>query len=255
MGLFECSLIFVDKNVGEFYYSIRANAMLPRPIDVFHWNCKVGQVFQKEIRVSTFNVLRDKAIAQYVSDLVAEDMEIQNKGKAEKFSEILKLADIEREKDKYQLPKLPLKYQVSYNSNFFKGPSEIVIRPTGTTEKKGPKFKAMENHSSELVLEFRPDKPGKYYCQIVLLGLTCPDVRVYYVVVNVSLDKSFPELKFSSPSRKSIIQELPVINNTEIDQTYKASFSPLSNTFSGPSQLLVKANSTGMYSLFFLRKF
>eukprot|EP01006_Ploeotia_vitrea_P021061 TRINITY_DN53389_c0_g1_i1.p1 TRINITY_DN53389_c0_g1~~TRINITY_DN53389_c0_g1_i1.p1 ORF type:complete len:904 (+),score=537.75 TRINITY_DN53389_c0_g1_i1:3-2714(+) len=76
------------------------------------------------------------------------------------------------------------------------------------------------------------------------------DVRIVSFECQVSSVSVAPTLEFSSPARSAVVQEIPMVNNTDQDWHLKAQLSG-SPYFSGASDFTVSAHSTGSYSLSF----
>jgi hypothetical protein len=62
MARYECIIRFIDEEVGEFMYQVNGMGLLPSVIESVQWGCKNNIVIEKPFRISTANLLRDRAI-------------------------------------------------------------------------------------------------------------------------------------------------------------------------------------------------
>ncbi|KAI9363918.1 hypothetical protein DFJ73DRAFT_792715 [Zopfochytrium polystomum] len=232
IGLHECILHFIDPSVGEFMYEIDGQCTSPA-VTEFAWTCKAQGSLEKAIRVTPINPLREKAL--YTS--------IQSRSKA-KLNEAF-LSD----RDKYQLPKRPLKYKVEYLSPFLKGPSELLLKPPIENVKEKKNLFATEQNYTELPVVFSPKLPGKYSCKIVLNCTELSDIRVYSIHGTAICEGSKAEFEFITPARQTITQEVPIVNKTDEEWVLKASLH--GQYFYGTYSLTAKPQSTTMYAITF----
>ncbi|KAJ3113168.1 Cilia- and flagella-associated protein 47, partial [Phlyctochytrium bullatum] len=239
-GLHECTLHFVDENVGEFIYQVDGKALAPQAIDCV-WTCKAGTALEKPIRITPVNLMREKALySQQQRRQPAKDV-IRRRDDVEDSSDL--------EKDSYQLPRRPLKYRVEYLSPFFSGPSEITVRPLPETVKEKRTLFELDQNYTELPLIFKPKLPGKYSCKVIMIGTEVSDVRVFSVLGVAIAEGSKAELEFSIPVRQSLTQDIPIVNKTDEEWNIKATLQ--GQYFNGPATLVVPAHSVTNYPITF----
>ena len=160
-GVYECTLLFVDKEVGEFSYKVEARALPPAVSETVNWTCKLNSAIKKPIRLTHQSPLREKALLHFIT-VAMQEKESANVTAANTFRKTLPLSAFaeKREVDKelYQLPKTALRYKVTYSSPFYEGPSEIAILPLVEQNQRDRRFSMVpfEQRLTELVVGFAP---------------------------------------------------------------------------------------------------
>jgi hypothetical protein len=66
-----------------------------------------------------------------------------------------------------------------------------------------------------LPLVLHPKAPGTYACNVTLRSAR--DVRVYRIVANVIDESTKKELEFVAPARQAVSQDIPIVNNTDVE--------------------------------------
>ena len=169
-GVYECSLMFVDKEVGEFVYKIEGRGLAPVVSETVQWTCKVHSTVKKPIRLPHQNPLREKALHHYITAAMQEKNAAG--GAIGVSSRKLPMPSIttttttttipaekhEVDRELYQLPKTPLRYKVTYSSPFYEGPSEIAILPLVEQNQRDRRFSMVpfEQRLTELLVNFTP---------------------------------------------------------------------------------------------------
>ncbi|KAJ3272213.1 Cilia- and flagella-associated protein 47 [Terramyces sp. JEL0728] len=214
-GVHECTILFNDPEVGEFLYKIEGQSYTPCPVEICNWSCKSNTSFEKLLRIIPTNSIRDKALNAYMAANYAF-RNLLNKSRSVK-DRIKSNGGVDR--DAYQLPKTPLRYKIEYSSPYFKGPSEIAIKPSPDAKEKT----SIEQVFTELPITFLPKAPGKYVCKIILSCLEFSDVRVYVVNGMARSEGSTAELEFNTKAKQHLVQDIPIVNMSNEDWSIKAS--------------------------------
>merc|ERR1719399_1834597 len=93
-------------------------------------------------------------------------------------------------------------------------------------------------NSGQLNIEFRPKEPGVYPCTITLTSDV--DLRIYQIEGTGTAPNTRCSLTFNAQARKSVMQEIPIINPTERDWAIKPTFSQAGHEFDGPREFTAK---------------
>ncbi|KAJ3321010.1 Cilia- and flagella-associated protein 47 [Boothiomyces sp. JEL0866] len=240
-GLHECTILFNDPDVGEFLYKIEGQSHNPNPIEICNWSCKSNSSFEKLLRIIPSNPNRDKALNAYMAANYAF-RNLLNKSRSVK-DRLKSNGGIDR--DTYQLPKTPLKYKIEYSSPYFKGPSEITIKPAQDSKDKS----SIDQIFTELPITFLPKAPGKYVCKIVLNCIEFSDVRVYVVNGMARSEGSIAELEFNVKAKQNVVQDIPIVNTSNEDWSIKAALQ--GSFFTCPFSINAKAGVITNYPIAF----
>ncbi|KAJ3410473.1 Cilia- and flagella-associated protein 47 [Chytridiales sp. JEL 0842] len=235
VGIHECVLHFVDEAVGEFMYQIDGRTLAPQASD-FMWTCKSGTALEKPVRITPVNPLREKAL------YAVHQGRVPTKNSKSKHGDGHNVVD----RDSFQFPKKPLTYKVYYLSPYFKGPSEVILKPSGDTNKDKKNTYAVEQNYTEIPVVFNPNLPGKYSCKIVLSCQEAADIRILSIHGVAISEGTRADLEFTIPARQAIMQEIPIVNKTDDEWTIK-----VGQFFNGPFSMTAKPRSTTFYQLTF----
>ncbi|KAJ3242207.1 Cilia- and flagella-associated protein 47 [Chytriomyces hyalinus] len=214
-GFHRCTIHLMDEAVGEFQYQVEGRAKIPQSVDLL-WTCKAGNTLEKSIRVTPVNLARDKALQKVLQDEVSGKTRHSVKSKNKNT-----FVGIDREK--FQLPRQMLRYKVDYLSPFFKGPSELLLKPSRDSFKEKKLTYNLEQNYTELHVSFSPKSPGKYSCKVVMTCLDVPDVRVFKIHGIAISEGTRADLDFKTPARQPLTQEIPIVNRTDEEWTVTAS--------------------------------
>jgi hypothetical protein len=99
-----------------------------------------------------------------------------------------------------------------------------------------------------LPLSLHPKAAGVYPCKIVLRS--SKDVRVYHVEATILEEGIARSLEFVAPARQSITQDIPIVNNTDLEWSMAAKLTG-SEYFKGGRVLNVAPHSIGVYTITF----
>ncbi|XP_013416633.1 cilia- and flagella-associated protein 47 isoform X1 [Lingula anatina] len=305
-GVRQCSVIFINENIGEFLYSVEAEAELPLPSslpfkpslhsvrissaaaagrgrgmfggddDVIYWKCEANQSLTETISVPVTNAAREKALViagqQHMSEL-----EIQRRKTTGTLAtgtvtarafDLLSTSGVPAVR--HPPPQSPegTVFTVEIDSPYFAAPATLTLpnplyrkartamddptkaprntgrSPAGLHGKTGV---VLDEGSVELPITFAPSSPGHYPCRVVLKSQD--DIRVYRIECTVNPEGSNAELEFTAPVHQSIMQDIPIINQTHHDWPLEANIDGMG--FCGPPTLLAKACQTSYYPLMF----
>lgn len=135
----------------------------------------------------------------------------------------------------------------------FASPAKSKADGMGTTD-VGPSFEAAVvtprggDPTGLLPLVLHPKAAGVYPCKIVLRS--SKDVRVYHLEATVLEEGIAKTLEFVAPARQAITQDIPVVNNTDMEWSMSAKLSG-SEYFKGNRVLIVPPRSVAVYTVTF----
>ena len=71
IGHRQCSILFINDQIGEFLYCIEANATLPVPLfggdeRVVYWKCEHDESFTEDLYIPVVNEARENALGKVV---------------------------------------------------------------------------------------------------------------------------------------------------------------------------------------------
>eukprot|EP00833_Pecoramyces_ruminatium_P004278 jgi/Orpsp1_1/1178310/evm.model.c7180000064802.1 len=218
---YKCILHFINDQIGEFMYKIEGKTIYPLPTEIFQWSCRTLKTLYKTINIPFINECRENTI-KFLKD--EDDIDYLN-SKNENDENINEYI-----------------YKIEYSSDFFSGPKEFIFN-TKTT------IKNLENDGFDIPITFTPEYSGKYSCYIVVKRNDGKDIRVYLINCTSIPEGKKAKLEFNAPSRKEIIQNIPIINNTDSSWTIKSNLK--GNNFSTPIIINVKAHSSEDFPVMF----
>ena len=105
----------------------------------------------------------------------------------------------------------------------------------------------LDDGTISLPVKFKAPQVGHYTCRIVLRSPN--DIRLYHLEVSVSPEGTTAMLEFSCPAQQSVIQDIPIVNNTDTNWLLQAFLK--GESFSGPQTMSASANQTTLYPLTF----
>ncbi|XP_074645875.1 cilia and flagella-associated protein 47-like isoform X2 [Tubulanus polymorphus] len=279
-GKRQCSIIFINEDIGEFLYSIEAHAILPLPSvipfkatshtvrissaaaagsghgkfggddSVVYWKCEVNQMLIENLHIPIMNAKREKALLIAAQQRMTEKERERRRiaGTLESCMLTAKTISLlsNNPNKVIELAKTKdptgTRYKVEVDNDLFVIPAEITLPNLQKHEAGGDKTETVQ-----LPVKFMSKKPGHYKCT---LSLQAPDdVRVHRIECTVVPEGSTAELEFTSPVQQSVTQEIPIVNHTNYDWNLEARIT--GPGFFGPPSILVKACNTVNYRLMF----
>jgi hypothetical protein len=164
-------------------------------------------------------------------------------------------------------------FEIEISNPFFSGPSSISLVDTskaGTLQRDNPKGQAPTprgkkgepaqrepsaqdgSASNALELTCNPAKPASYTCYVILKSLDRTDIRLYEYKLTAIPQKIKAQLEFRVPARGSVMQEIPIVNNSSQEWKVLADLEPKSGPFSlQRHQMLVKKGGRDNFKLTF----
>lgn len=238
-GSYQCHILLVDENVGEFMYEVIGNAILPVATDSIKFTVEMKSHISKNLEFPRANGLMAKAVASCL-DRLSGNLKAKTR-------EIVKRTE-DGSKEAYKI-ELNSPYWVSPVSEMFFGlenaskPRRAKADRVAITTPRG-----VDNAEGCLALSFHPKAPGIYPCTLLLSSTT--DIRVYNIEATVVPPGITTSLEFSAPARQTILQEIPIMNETDHQWMLKSTFTG-AKEFTGPLALTVGAHETSSYPLSF----
>jgi hypothetical protein len=263
MRNYKADLILCDEKVGEVQYRINANVGNPEPIEIPPvLKVELGDSIQINVAVDPKNkpleFAKSKCKERYQSSQKTKEREALN--------------DILR-----KLQSDDTLYEVSLNSPYFTGPTQISLsdmkakgknldnsevsevikqeislvtskKPANRTS--GSQTSAAEG-SNKFLLNFAPKTPGDYPCQITVASSKKTDIRIYDVLVSVKPKRNVINLELVAFARSETKQDIPIINNSEKDWSVKVTLTQDTKDFSATKDFIVRKKSSGMCTVSF----
>ncbi len=109
----------------------------------------------------------------------------------------------------------------------------------------------LDDGTVSLPIKFKAPQVGHYTCRVVLRSAN--DIRLYHLEVSVSPEGTTALLEFACPAQQTVVQEIPIVNNTDSNWFLQAFLK--GESFSGPQTIAAPANQTTLYPLTFKPQF
>lgn len=288
-GIFKAEIRLLDNEIGELALEIRANVSAPKPLDCFKFSVEASNDMQvtvpKILRLPPINPLLDRALTA-LSERISLQSDRQpvrvalqkiSRGVFHNASHGVKpvtyevhanspffrtpddvLIDLVGE-SALETAKVAAAHQSAATCKALVGPTTpgglACSKPIKKPELVDAGEETQQQHlgASCMLIQFYPQKAGTYQCTVMCRAHLCgglQDIRVVNFEVVVTLPKVQTLLEFKAPARRSITQDLPIVNSSDADWNLVAQFSG-SRVFSGPSKLRVPARGKSHYSLTF----
>jgi hypothetical protein len=149
MGDMECTVHFMDPEVGEFLYRVELAVTLPAPTETLTFRTQPGIPANRTINLDSNSRIREKAIVSA----------LENIARAAKSVAAERPVSIEESELKKHRPpnNEELKYKVIYDSPHWSGPSEIKIHPSSLISKKWQPagYSSMETSRMDVSISFK----------------------------------------------------------------------------------------------------
>ena len=236
-GNYRCQLIFLDERVGETMYEILGTAEMPKPMEVFTSSMDLTSSVQRHLSVPFLNTQLDKA-RNTAMDRYAG-------GTLKKMRDALKMY--------MQSEKPPQLFSVEFNSPFYQSAPDCLIGEVKETATVGKAVLAtprgaMGDGQGSVMVNFQPSQPGEYPAQLIMRSQL--EVRVYDFYFTVKAPSKEKALEFEAPARQKIVQDIPIINNSDKEWTIGAKITGEgSQNFKGSKAMKVKPGEEGSYKL------
>ncbi|XP_057307230.1 cilia and flagella-associated protein 47-like isoform X2 [Hydractinia symbiolongicarpus] len=279
VGMRHCSVLFLNKDIGEFLYSIEAESSLPLPSEIpfkrsdggrrvtsamavqhsqgllredntiVYLHCEADTECVEELQLPAVNAAKERALRiathQRMCEKELKRRELTGITSSETILSAVSSLQINEEVE-YTHPADVLgiagslqNFTVDVTSPFFKIPPTVCV-PLSSADKS-------EKETVKIPLTVEPCKPGQYPCKVILKSLN--DIRVYHIECTVNYAGTCIELEFSSPTHQKVLQNVPIINHSDIDWNFQAEIT--GNGFFGPTSFTASAGATSNYPLIF----
>mmetsp|Transcript_8375 Transcript_8375/g.10006 ORF Transcript_8375/g.10006 Transcript_8375/m.10006 type:complete len:2211 (+) Transcript_8375:271-6903(+) len=266
-GSFNCEVVLLSPEAGEFCYACKATVKLPKIFDSPLKMMVVGNngtSIQKVLRIPPKNMALESALNTLLDRLPAT---MRTKGRI--AGQALSKPPPPTEKTggnnnsnagavgaggpggSPSSPPSGSLYNVEVDSPFFQTRGKVEVgterRPVATTA--NGKVAQLEDVNPEtdisdptaVLMNFTPRAPGTYPCEVLIsaMGSAALDIRRYVincVVVAPSVETS---LSFTAPARMGITQLIPLHNKGQDEWTLNCSITGTSKCFTGPTSFKV----------------
>lgn len=235
MGEYRCQLVFLDQASGEVMHEVVGMSSLPVAMETIKWSFSGRSLHTKDLPVSLKNSLLDKARHSVLDRIGGGRKSTADKSKRSQWELLLMSGEM--------LPAVST-YFVSCSSPYITMPSSVTVQQ-GASKSKDGRGKELADVSFPVTIT--PKNAGVYNAQVIFQSQA--DVRIVKLEVTVTEKQETPTLEFSTPARKPIVQDLPIINNSEESWTLSALLTGAG--FSGSGSVQVPAFSTTNYKLTF----
>ncbi|GMH42128.1 hypothetical protein BSKO_10047 [Bryopsis sp. KO-2023] len=248
-GSHYCTVIFEDKEYGEFCYELVGEVTLPAVFSEHRFTVETDGSQALDIYVPYSNHQLESARRVF-----------QDKHPLGKDKEQLALLKASRE-DKFG----EMSFQINQSNSLVTAPACLLLKHSPQTQggeaQGGLKRGASGTiNVSGLVETGKPEQPNTIRVALKPIGtgiypsriiLTSPyDVRVVDVEISAQkLGETF-QLEFKSPAFQTVSQDIPLVNNSEKAMVVQSSCTGLH--FQGPREVTVPSGLTGMYPLKFI---
>ena len=214
LDTYECNVIFLKENVGEFQYTIEGRVEKPqaKKSEIIEETCNVDDVKEFYIEVNLENPYLKKAL-----DTLKPMSNALINGKPADMKAISQL----------YLPSMDkLVFSVESNKSFYNVPPNIFpgsIPDPKHLRKKSVAVAQVKKNTTWLRVKFQSKTCMVYEGDITLTNMEKPnDIRVYKLYVDVKPKEIKATLEFFCPLKEKIIQKIPIENKSETDWTIQA---------------------------------
>ncbi|KAJ8600753.1 hypothetical protein CTAYLR_003950 [Chrysophaeum taylorii] len=282
-GVFKAEIRLLNEDIGEFGLEIRAKVATPKQTDQFKFTIEAPNDSQltvaKVLRFPPTNSLLERALSALSERLPqTEQKPVRTALQCLARGVIASPPAAEGDEQANNNTNKPIRFEIHANSPYFRCADDIVIELDATradtnTPKISPRQQQQTGKSSKktemldagddtqqhdlganhMLLNFYPHKAGTYQCSLLCRAKLCgivDDMRALGFEVLVTTPKVQTILDFKAPARRSITQDLPILNSCEEDWNLVAQLSG-SRLFSGPQKLRVPAGGRALYPLTF----
>ena len=208
LDTYECNIIFLKENVGEFQYTIEGRVEKPqaKKTEVIEESCNVDETKEFYVEINLDNSYLKKAL-----DILKPMKDAMINGKP---------ANMKMISQKY-LPSLDkLTFQVESNKNYFSVPPTIYpgMVPDPPTQKRTSMVAPAKKNTMWLKVKFQAQTCMIYEGDITLTNIDKPnDIRVYKLYVDVKPKEIRATLEFFCPLKEKIVQKIPIENKSDRD--------------------------------------
>ena len=219
---YECNVIFIKENVGEFQYTIEGRVEKPtaKKNEILEESCNVDDLKDFYIEVNFDNLYLKKAL-----DILKPMDNAMINGKP---------ANMKMISQKYMPTFEKMTFAVESNKNYFMVPPTIYPGsiPDPPAIRRSSVAPPIKKSSMWLKVKFQSKACMIYEGDITLTNLDKPnDIRVYKLYVDVKPKEIRATLEFFCPLKEKITQKIPIENKSDKDWLIQAEISGDTNGF------------------------
>jgi len=218
LDTYECNVIFLKENVGEFQYTIegRVEKPLPKKSETIEETCNVDEMKEFYLEINLENTYLKNAV-----ELLKPLEKAMIGGKPATMKQISQKLLPSPDK---------MKFSVESNKPFYIVPSTLF---PGSVPDPGPDSKKQKKAGvMYLKVKFSSKVCMVYEGDIILTNLDRPnDIRIYKLFVDVKPKEIRATLEFFCPLKETITQKIPIENKSDKDWIIKGEISGATNGF------------------------
>ena len=218
LDTYECNVIFLKENVGEFQYTIegRVEKPLPKKPETIEETCNVDEMKEFYLEINTENTYLKNAV-----DMLKPMEKAMINGKPVTMKQIAQKLLPSPEK---------MKFAVESTKPFYIVPSTLF--PGSPPDPNSDSKKQKKSGVMYLKVKFSSKVCMVYEGDIILTNLEKPnDIRIYKFFVDVKPKEIRATLEFFCPLKETITQKIPIENKSDKDWIIKGEISGQTNGF------------------------
>ena len=271
-----CFLVFCDEKVGEIQYTLIGEVELPNPVEILTpppFYLEADSTYLAPIAFKNMLLEKAKNLHYDRLTLIAKSKEKEKEAVRIKTLETIAY-DIENLSQYITLPLLFTLTDMNKKAiRLQQGPAES--KDNKLAKKKNPNeisfdsklndtmsqngvvgFRMNDSNENKLPVGLNFKVPTRdYEAKFILKNLKKTDIRVYIIKFTIQPRPVKAIIEMVVPARGVLIQEIPIINNSEKDWSLRVSLVQDLNKngqyLSGPRDLMVKKKSTQNYPITF----
>ena len=218
LDIYECNVIFLKENVGEFQYTIegRVEKPFPKKAETIEETCNVDEMKEFFLEINLENSYLKNAV-----DQLRPIPGAMINGKQATMNQIAQklLPSPDR-----------MRFAVESTKSFYAVPATLF--PGSIPEPPNQENKKKKTGVMYLKVKFTSKVCMVYEGDIILTNLEKPnDIRIYKLFVDVKPKEIRATLEFFCPLKETITQKIPIENKSDKDWIIKAEISGQTNGF------------------------
>ena len=240
---YECNVIFLKENVGEFQYTIEGRVEKPqaKKTEVIEESCTVDELKDFFIEVNLENIYLKKAL-----DSLKPMQNAMINGKP---------ANMKLIAQKYMPSMDKMTFSVEASKNYFMVPPTVYPGsiPEPQSQRKKSISAPVKKNTMWLKVKFQSKACMVYEGDIVLTNMDKPnDIRVYKLYVDVKPKEIRATLEFFCPMKEKITQKIPIENKSDKDWIIQSDITGDTNGFFyvAPDKKIIKKTITDILLTF-----
>ncbi|XP_072305824.1 cilia- and flagella-associated protein 47-like [Eucyclogobius newberryi] len=264
LGSRYCCVLLLCPQVGEIVYMVKAVPDFPQPmtlsakpsehikssadtcVSVLSLQCKAGDVCREVICLPIINMAWEQALATWGQHKMSAEEHRRRSLTHTLHSSSVRRATALHKLGKQRESENGIMYSMEVSlPQYFKLPKTVTI-PVNESLKM-PWENPADCRCVEIPLCFQAHSVGTFTCKMVLRSWC--DTRVYMLEAMVTTQEKSAHLDFTTPAHHSVMQYIPLHNDSEKDLKMKATVCGYG--FSGPDVFNVAAATKACYPLTF----